>query len=86
MITIIETGFYHPSQANWSYHIFMVIDELGACLYSSTFGGDYRLVERLEKEGKKVKRSYVNASAKFSWSDVRKMQDIEKYGKEGGNE
>ena len=47
---ILEFGYYHPSNANWSYHIFMIIDETGARMYRSTFGGDSRMVDKFNLE------------------------------------
>ena len=42
-IKLIEMGYFHPSNANWNYHIFMIIDRTGARLYKATFGGEQRI-------------------------------------------
>jgi len=78
---IIELGYYHPSTANWSYHIFLLIDKTGARLYRSTFGGEYRLKFKTERlsAGK-------GSCVQYKWGDVKDLLDIEDYnGKNWGD-
>jgi len=75
-IQLIKTGWYHPSNANWSYEIFMLIDATGAKLYYSTFGGDSRLANSFAG---KVERLSVYESAQYKARDLKSMTDIEKY-------
>lgn len=71
---IIETGWYHPSNANWSYHIFMIIDETGARLYRSTFGGDKRVKHEL-----KPLHAGKGSGVEYKWKDIKDLQDVEQY-------
>ena len=83
-IQLIENiGYYHPSNANWSYHIHAIIDSTGARLYKETFGGDSRLRERLEKEGYKVERLYLGkgSGVEYKWKNIKDLLDIESYTK-----
>ena len=80
-IQLIEMGFYHPSSANWSYHIHLVIDGTGARLYRETFGGDSRMVENMKKKGIEVERmsAGIGSMPEHKWKDVSRMPDLEKY-------
>jgi hypothetical protein len=77
MTKIIELGYYHPSQANWNYHIFMIIDKTGARLYRSTFGGERRL------KNKKIRPEFLGAgkgsAVEYKWRDIKDLGDIEEY-------
>ena len=79
MKTIIEIGYYHPSVANWSYGIHLIIDETGAKLYKETFGGDSRLISKLKEKGIELKQLYIPQIAVFKGREVNKMPDIENY-------
>lgn len=78
-VKVIETGYFHPSNANWSYHIFMVIDKTGARLYSATFGGE----RRIKLADKKFTVEYLSAGqgsgVEYKWKDIKKLPDIEFY-------
>jgi hypothetical protein len=84
---IIELGYYHPSNANWSYHIFMIIDKTGARLYRSTFGGESRIIEKLEAtqewkyDGRKFEKLYIGKGSGVEWKykDIKDLGDIEGY-------
>jgi hypothetical protein len=80
-IVVVEVGYYHPSDANWSYHIHLVIDGTGARMYKEAFGGDYRMKQKMESIGKTVESLHagIGSSARHSWKDVFKMEDIENY-------
>ena len=81
-IQMIENiGFYHPSNANWSYHTHIIIDDTGARLYKEIFGGDSRLRAKLEKEGHIVERLHIGkgGSVEAKWRDVKYLSDIESY-------
>jgi hypothetical protein len=71
---VIETGYQHSKSNNWSYHIFMVIDNTGARLYKSAFGGEDRM---------KVERTKLSAGqgtgVEYKARDIAKLHDIEKY-------
>lgn len=84
MNKLIELGYYHPSQANWSYHIFMIIDETGARLYKSTFGGDERIRRQFPLERLSAGKG---SGVEYKWRDIKDLLDIESYnGKNwGGN-
>ena len=76
-IKIIETGYYHPSNANWSYHIFMVVDETGARLYRSTFGGDKRI--KLAESKLDYLSAGKGSGVEYKWKDIKDLFDIEQY-------
>ena len=81
-ITIIEDlGYYHPSNANWSYGIHMIIDKTGARLYKDTFGGDARIREQLVSKGYTVNRQYAGkgSGVAYKWKDIKGLLDIESY-------
>lgn len=80
-VILIEMGYYHPLNANWSYHIHLLIDETGARLYRETFGGDSRLVERLKGEGVEVERlsAGIGSCPEHKWKEVSRLHDLEKY-------
>ena len=84
-VVYMELGYYNPSNANWSYGIWLVIDYTGAKLYRETFGGDYRMKEKLENKGYTVKQLHVEqgSSVQYKWRDIKDLQDIEDY--EGKN-
>lgn len=71
---VIEIGYYHPSATNWSYHIFMIVDESGARLYRATFGGEERIKVSTEKlsAGK-------GSAVEYKWRDIKDLPDIETY-------
>jgi hypothetical protein len=81
MIKIIELGWYHPSSANWAYHIHLIVDETGARLYKETFGGDSRVIEALDKMGLKADRlgAGIGSGVEYKWRDISKLHDIEDY-------
>ena len=84
MITIIQNiGYYHPSNANWSYRIHGIIDNTGARLYRETFGGDSRLYRQLEESGKEVQKLYFGngSGVEYKWKDIKDLLDIESYTK-----
>ena len=70
----IDIGYYHPSNANWSYHIFMIIDATGARLYRSTFGGEHRTKAPLE-----FSHAGKGSSVEYKWRDIKDLLDIESY-------
>ena len=78
---IHDIGYYHPSNANWSYHIHMIIDSKGARLYKETFGGDSRLIATLEAQGYKVERLYAGkgSNVEYKWKNCKDLLDIETY-------
>jgi hypothetical protein len=81
-IKIIETGYYHPSQANWSYHVFMIIDKTGARLYTATFGGERR-IKAFKDENKAKRLDYLSvgkgSGTEYKWRDIKDLGDIEFY-------
>lgn len=81
MITLTEIGYSHPSQANWSYGVWLIVDDTGAKLYKETFGGDSRLLEKLKVQGIEAKICYVPqvGAFKFPVRETEKMPDIEDY-------
>jgi len=81
MITITELGYYHPSTANWSYRIHLIIDKTGARLYCETFGGDSRLIKELEKRSIKVEKLSAGkgTGVQYRWKDIKDLLDIESY-------
>ena len=81
-IVFCDVGYYHPSNANWNYGIWLIIDEKGAKLYRETFGGDSRIIKKLEDWGYKPKQVYVKETAYYKWQEVKNMLDIEDYRKE----
>jgi hypothetical protein len=72
--TMTNVGHYHPSTANWSYQVWLIVDDTGAKLYKSTFGGQHRM-----KTKKKIKELFVNYSAQYKGREINKMEDIENY-------
>ena len=80
MKTYSKIGWSHPSTANWSYGIWLIIDETGAKIYKETFGGDYRMKETLQKEGVEIKEAHGGYPlGKWGVRDAQKMDDIESY-------
>ena len=77
-IKIIELGWYHPSNANWSYGIYLVVDETGARLYRETFGGDSRLLLQLGEKGEKLSAG-KGSDVQYKWKDIKDLPDIESY-------
>ena len=81
---IIKVGYYHPSNANWNYGIWLIIDETGAKLYKENFGGDDRMIKKMKKQGIEIKEVFgVSCLAEYKGREVAKMSDIENY--EGKN-
>lgn len=74
--TVIELGWYHPSNANWSYHIFMILDDSGARLYRSVFGGDSRIREKFNMESLHAGKG---SNVEYKWKDIKDLLDIEDY-------
>jgi hypothetical protein len=76
-IKLVEMGYFHPSQANWSYHIFMIIDKTGARLYKATFGGE----SRIKLKNLIIDRLSIGAGSDTVYKGrvVAKMPDIEYY-------
>lgn len=82
IIQIIENvGWYHPSNANWSYRTHIIVDDTGARLYKETFGGDSRIRHKLEEEGYIVKRLYLGkgSGVEVKYKDIKELLDIEDY-------
>lgn len=82
MITIIQNiGYYHPSNANWSYRIHGIIDKTGARLYRETFGDDNIMMQRLEAKGKAFNRLYFGkgSGVEYKWQDIKDLPDIKYY-------
>ena len=83
-ITIVkDLGYYHPSTANWNYHIHLVIDKTWARLYSDTFGGVEVILRRLEEEGNEVSNLYAGkgSMSAYKWKEVKELKDIKEYNK-----
>ncbi len=80
-IILTELGYYHPSTANWNYKVWLIIDETGAKLYRETFGGDSRVIEKLEKLGKKADKMFAGkgTDVQYKWKNIKDLQDIEDY-------
>ena len=78
---VSDLGFYHPSNANWSYGIHLIVDETGTRLYRDTFGGDTRAIAKLEKNGFEVKKLYAGkgSGVAYKWRDIKDLLDIESY-------
>jgi hypothetical protein len=74
---IIETGYYHPSNANWAYHIFMIIDDKGARLYKSTFGSDYNL--RAKFDDMTLLTAGKGSGVQYKWRDIKDLPDVVQY-------
>lgn len=82
IITLItDVGYYHPSNANWSYHIHILIDATGARFYRDTFGGDRRMIEKFESQGYEIEKLYAGkgSNTQYKWSEVKHFNDIENY-------
>jgi hypothetical protein len=80
MITFTELGYYHPSNANWNYRIHLIIDKTGGRLYRETFGGDSRVINKLNEQGKKAEKLLIGKGyAKYSWKEIKDLPDIESY-------
>jgi len=80
----IELGWYHPSNANWSFHIYMIIDETGARLYRAVFGGEQRTAKQHEME---MLPAGKGTNVQYKWRDIKDLLDIEDYtGKNWHNE
>lgn len=80
MIYYAKVGFYHPSTANWSYGVWLIIDKTGAKLYRETFGGDSRMKAKIEKKGLKIEEKHgVDSFGVWKGREVNKMSDIETY-------
>ena len=75
-----ELGYYHPSSANWNYHIFMIIDKTGARLYRATFGGEKRL-KLFKDKMEKIEYLYAGkgSGVEYKWRDIKDLPDIEYY-------
>lgn len=73
---IIELGYYHPSNANWSYHIFMIIDEAGARLYKSVFGAEYEVIKAHNLEHLNIGKG---SNVEYKWRDIKGLLDIQDY-------
>jgi len=84
-IKYLKLGWYHPSNANWSYQIWLITDDTGARMYRSTFGGEYRMEAKMTKENKKIEKLHagVGSDTEYKWASVRNLPDIEEY--EGEN-
>jgi hypothetical protein len=78
-IRIAEVGHYHPSNANWSYGIWLVSNEKRAVLCKETFGGQHRMIESCKRMGHEVENQYISYSGVFKGREVEKMLDIENY-------
>ena len=80
-IQTIELGYYHPSNANWSYGVHLVIDKSGARLYRETFGGDSRMRETMKAAGYEVEELSAGrgSSVEYKWRDIKDIPDIENY-------
>jgi hypothetical protein len=78
---IRDMGFYHPSNANWSFHIHLVIDKTGARLYKETFGGDDRMVRTMKAKGFNIESLYAGkgSGVEYKWKDCKDLLDIESY-------
>ena len=81
LIIVEGLGYYHPSNANWSYGIHMIIDKTGARLYRENFGGDSRIIRQLKKKGYKVEQLYAGKGSRvqYKWRDIKDLKDIEEY-------
>jgi len=75
-ITISEIGYYHPSNANWSYHIWQVDGEKSRFRIKETFGGDYRLIEKLKALGHKVEKGFIG-QFEMKYRDIKDLLDID---------
>ena len=80
-IQLIQVGYYHPSNANWSFGVWLVIDETGPKFYKEQFGGDSRLVERLKEKGERVKKLWTGNpyNVAYSWKALKVMENLEDY-------
>lgn len=81
-ITLInQVGYYHPSNANWSYEIYTVTiikdnEVKNNLFYKGTFGAYHRVVKALEGKGiHAVHNRMTNIEAKHK--DIKYMADIE---------
>ena len=80
MTNIVRVGYYHRPSANWSYGIWLVVDETGAKLYKETFGGDSRMIEKMTQQGIKVKEKFgVSAYGLWIGREVNKFENLENY-------
>lgn len=87
-ITITEVGYFHPSQANWNYNIFLIVDKTGARFYKATFGGEHRIKQAVRELDQStslngIQLEYLHAGigsdTQFKGRAVAKMPDIEWY-------
>lgn len=73
-----EVGWAHPSTANWNYGVWNVYSSTGAATQcKETFGGDYRLAEKLEAAGYTVKKYTSFTLGKYPVRYTHKLLDIE---------
>lgn len=70
---IIETGYYHPSNVNWSYHIHMIIDKTGARMWRSTFGSDKIVAREMNMQKMGAGRGSM---VEYKWKDIKDLLDI----------
>ena len=75
-IKISKVGYYHPSNANWSYQIFHLESDKAVFKATSTFGADYRLKEALTDLGYKVETGYIG-DYEMRYRDIKGLLDID---------
>ena len=80
-ITLLDIGYYHPSNADWNYYVHIVIDGTGARCYRSTFGREERMLEKMRSLGYKAEKlpCGVGSSPEHKWKDIKYLKDIEEY-------
>lgn len=73
-LLVIHLGYYHPNNANWNYQIYLLTTGKASVMVRTTFGGDYRIAEQLEKEGYKINRQYWGIG-NFKWNDIKNLME-----------
>ncbi len=78
IITISKMGYNHPSGANWNYGVWKIdlIDtEQTYCMsytVKETFGGDYRLKEKLNS----LNIKYIETRQLFTTTELQKLTGV----------
>ena len=75
-IKISKVGYYHPSNANWSYQVFHLESDKAVLKATSTFGADYRLKHALEELGYTVETGYIG-DYEMKYRDIKGLLDID---------
>ena len=78
---IRELGYYHPSNANWNYYIYLLEWAGYSLRVRSTFGAESRLKQQLIDLGHTVDFSPIG-QFEMKYRDIAKLWDIDHNNKE----